>query len=86
VDGVDKCVAFDPPGSWYNNAYEAIMPGRVDKVTTYESKYSAVSAVGTASGEYHQVEITGDPFHHDISLICEALGGRDAIEKSWNRA
>lgn len=86
VDGVDKCVAFDPPGSWYNKVYETLVPGRIEKVTTYEVRGSIVSAVGSAAGDRDEVPITGDPLYHSIDRICESMGGREEIERSWNRA
>ena len=84
---VDKCVAFDPPGRHDKQEQKANNRTQYDKIRTYEVKGSIVSSLGSSVGDYESVEITGDPFKHDIGKICEALNKnkktKNVIADTW---
>lgn len=87
---VKKCVAFDPPGQGYTVGNIINKYAYRDKITTYVAKNSIVSLVGIQVGDVRKIDVEPNTSallpNHGINEICDAIGGENAIAKSWEAA
>ncbi len=95
-DTVSKCVTFDPPGRsdppGRGNVdvllHNVLNGDRVSVITTYEAKGSLISSVGQGVGTIYKVDVkeSGGAIDHNHSIdnLCDALGGKSAMESSWD--
>jgi len=84
---ISKCVCFDPPGRYDSSWHYLTNNQSWSKVTTYEANGSKVSSVGSAVGDLRKLDVVENggiiDHNHSIDEICNALGGDDRINLSW---
>lgn len=81
---VSKCVAFDAPGRKDALLQNALNHSQASKVINYNAKGSGISWVHSHVGEVADpLEVEPNFLNHGIKQICDEMGGKEAIAKSW---
>lgn len=87
-EGINRCVAFDPPGRW-GDLFPAkgFKRSRASKVTTYENTNSKISWVGMGVGDVKNLELDDEPWYgwnHSSKKMLDAMEAKyGAIKSSW---
>jgi pimeloyl-ACP methyl ester carboxylesterase len=83
-EAVSSCIAFDAPGRTDAVLQSLVNSQRTAKVINYTAKDSGISWVGGHVGETPEsLDVKENFLNHGIKEICDALGGKKAIAKTW---
>lgn len=88
-EGVNRCVAFDPPGRWTPDFSldKRFDRSRSSAVTTYENEGSKISWVGFGVGEVKKVRLDNGGFwQHSSSEMYRSMHGSEKVENSWSNS